>query len=397
MLPAPRARNFPDSPMRKLAPLALKAQAQGVRVLGLNIGQPDLETPLSLRQGALEVEETIFAYTQSQGLLECRQAWSQYLGGFGWDLTPDQVLVTTGGSEALSFAMQVVADPGDEILVPDPCYPSYRSFAKASAVNLVPIPTYVESGYALPSRDQIEARITARTRAILVTNPSNPTGRVLSQSEWQSLVDLALRYDLFLISDEVYREFVFHQEPTRFAFDFPEIEDRVLVCDSASKRWSACGIRIGCLVTKNSEVYEAALRMARARLSAPLLGQRVVARVPLLGPEVLGEAVEEYRSRRDAVVQALAKIPGVVAPTPEGAFYTMLRLPVPSAEAFARFLLEDFSSQRETVFLAPGDGFYLEEGRGRDEVRLAFMLNAESLARAAEILAEGLEVFRSRS
>lgn len=395
--PSQRGRAFPDSPMRKLAPLAEAAEAQGVKVLRLNIGQPDLETPASMRAAVHDYAARVYPYTRSEGNVPAVKAWQRYYAKLGIELAENQILTTAGGSEALLFAFEVLCDPGDEILVVEPCYPSYRTFAAMAGIKLVPIAAKVEDGYHLPPRATLEAAITPRTRALLLCNPSNPTGAVYRPDEIAMVADLVKKKGLFLIADEVYREFRFDGAKTVNALELRGLEDQVLVVDSTSKRWSACGIRIGCLVTRNKDVFQAALRLGRARLAPPLLGQVSLAAVdPAALEGYEREAVAEYKRRRDAIAAALDGVPGIVAPKPEGAFYSMLRFPIASAEDFARWLLTDFRHQGETVFVAPGPGFYLTEGRGVDEARFAFMLGAAELGRAAKLLVRALETYPGR-
>lgn len=394
---AARAQAFPDSPMRKLTPFAEAAEQQGKVVHRLNIGQPDLPTPEAMRRAVVDNPESVFAYTRSEGNLPALEAFQAYYRSHGWELSQDQIITTTGGSEALFFTFLTLCDVGDEVLVPEPCYPSYLTFCSMTGVKPVPLTLKVEEGYRLPSREEIEARITPRTRAILFTNPSNPTGAVLSREELQRLADVAREHDLFLVADEVYREFVFDGVETCGALDLEGMEDRVIVCDSVSKRWSACGIRIGCLVSRNQDFLQTAVRLARARLSAPYLGQVAVSGIPKIPESYMEETVAEYRRRRDTVLEALEGVPGLTVPRPRGAFYTMLRLPVDSAERFARWLLTDFELDGETLMVSPGPGFYLTEGAGIDEVRLAFMVDCERLQRAARCLVHALDTYPHRT
>lgn len=382
--------------MRKLSRLAEAAEQAGRRVHRLNIGQPDLETPTPLRDAVTSYRDRIYPYLRSEGHHPAIETFRDYYRRRGWELELDQVLVTTGGSEALAFSLQVLCDVGDEVLVPEPCYPSYRTFAAMAGVRLVPVETRVEEGYHLPPLAELEARCSARTRAVLLCNPGNPTGTVYRPDEVERLADLCRRRDLFLVADEVYRDFLFDGARTLGALDLEGMEDRVVVCDSASKRWSICGVRVGCLVTRNPEVAAAALRLARARLAAPLLGQIALAGAEPALEEILSETVAEYQRRRDQLLPIVQAVPGVLAPTPRGAFYAMLRLPVASSEDFSRWLLTDFEEQGETVMLAPGPGFYITPDRGLDEARMAFMLRGPELARCAALLARALEVYPGR-
>jgi aspartate aminotransferase len=383
--------------MRKLTPFAEEAERQGKRVHRLNIGQPDLKTPEAMRKAVAENPEGVFAYTRSEGAFTTLEAFRSYYRSHGWDLSNEEIVTTTGGSEALFFTLLTLCDVGDEVLVPEPCYPSYLTFSSMTGVKLVPLTTRVEDGYSLPSREEIEARITPRTRAILFTNPSNPTGKVFSVEEVERLASVCKEKDLFLVADEVYREFIFDGPGSIGALDLKGMEQRVIVCDSVSKRWSACGLRIGCLVSRNQDFLQTAVRLARARLSAPFLGQVAISAIPKIPASYMEETIAEYRRRRDTVVEALDGVPGLLAPRPRGAFYTMLRLPVDSSEDFARWLLTDFEYDGETLMVSPGPGFYLTEGAGKDEVRLAFMVDCERLKRACDCLVRALKVYPGRT
>jgi len=391
-----RAREALPSPIRKLTPLADRAKAQGVHIYHLNIGQPDILTPAALMRGIREYDAPILPYAPSQGLSETIDAWREYYAHHGIELERNQLLVTTGGSEALLFGMMAVADPGDEIIVFEPTYANYFGFAGMSSIHIVPVAVKPEEGYHLPPVEQIEQRITPRTRALLFCSPENPTGTVYSYDELEVLSDIALRHGLFLISDETYREIVFDGPRDMSMMKVAATAGQTIVVDSVSKRFSATGMRVGCLISRNHEVTTAALRMAMARLSTPTIEQMAV--VPLLeNPTAYTTWLRGvYQSRRDATYTAVRAIPGVSVARPEGAFYVMIQLPVPDSQAFARWLLTDFERDGETVMVAPGPGFYVGKGRGASEVRLAFVLAEEHLRRAIPLLEEALAAYPLR-
>jgi len=391
---------MPASPIRRLAPLADEARRQGVQVFHLNIGQPDIETPPEMIEAVRDFAEPVLAYGPSAGLPETRAAMADYLTGLGTPVAPSEVLVTNGGSEAVLFAMLAVCDPGDEIVVFEPFYTNYAGFAAMAGIRLRPVRTRAEEGYHLPPGGEIEQAISPATRAILYCSPANPTGTVLRPDEVRLLVDLAVRHDLFVIADEVYREFVYDGAPhtgiLQVAADAAAL-DRVILVDSISKRFSACGARVGFLVSQNREVVDICLRFGQARLCPPTLEQRAAA----VGYRVLSRYVppmiEEYRRRRDLVVAELSKIAGATSVRPEGAFYLMPRLPVEDANEFASFLLAEFRHDGRTVMVAPGDGFYATAGAGRNEVRIAYVLNERDLSIAMDLLRRGVEAYCSRA
>jgi aspartate aminotransferase len=390
-----RAAGVPASPIRGLAPLAAETAARGVHIHHVNIGQPDLTVPPEILQAIKPPADGIIPYAPSHGQPETVRAWCRYYATVGVDLAPPDVLVTTGGGEAIGFAMMAIADPGDEILIFDPTYASYLSFAAAGNIELVPIAAPAP-GYHLPSAEEIEQYITDRTRAIVVVNPNNPTGTVYTRDELAVVMELASRYGLFVISDETYRELVFDGREHVSAFSFPGMEQSVIVVDSVSKRFSATGMRVGCLISRNHEVTTAALRLAMARLSSPTIEQLAV--VPLLeNPTTYTTWLRGvYQSRRDTAYTALSGIPGVSVARPEGAFYVMIGLPVADSQAFARWLLTDFERDGETVMVAPGPGFYVGKDRGATEVRLAYVLAEEHLRRAIHLLDEALVAYPQR-
>ena len=382
------------SPIRRLVPLADEAKRKGKRVYHLNIGQPDIPTPKEFLDGVRSAPVEVLAYSPSQGLPEAIQAFLCYYGEWGITLSPEEILITTGGSEAVLFALNVACDPGDQVIVPEPFYPNYNGFSRLAEVELVPLTTSREEGFHLPPRGEIERLITPRTRAILFSNPGNPTGTVYREEELELLADIALRHDLFLVADEVYREFVYVGSH-RSVLSLPELREHAIMVDSISKRLSACGARIGAIVSRNPGVMDAARRCAMARLSPPTLEQLglVAFMAHPRHRQVLREMADEYRRRREVLAQELARIPGVSFQLPEGAFYMMLGLPVDDAEGFVRWMLTDFPGE-ETVMLAPGEGFYKTPGLGRDEARIAYVLNEQDLRRACEVLKRGLEIYQ---
>lgn len=388
-----RAREALPSPIRKLTPLADRAKAEGVQIYHLNIGQPDIHAPEALMEGIRHFDSLILPYAPSQGLAETVDAWRQYYAGNGVHLERSELLVTTGGSEALLFAMMAVADPGDEIIVFEPTYANYFGFARMTDVTIVPVMLHQGDGYHLPPAEEIEAKITPRTRAILFTTPGNPTGTVLSYEELGRLSEVAQRHGLFLISDETYREIVFEGDRSMSTMKIPETAEQTIIVDSVSKRFSATGARIGCIASKHPTVMDGVLRFAQARLSAPTVEQRAV--VPLLqnSRPITDPLAETYRRRCDVVYAALKDIPGVQVRRPEGAFYIFAVLPIDDGERFASWLLTDFRLDGETVMIAPGDGFYMTPGAGTQEVRFAFVLEEAALERAMTILREALRVY----
>ena len=398
-----RARLAPPSPIRRLAPLADAARARGIHVHHLNIGQPDLETPAPMRAALRDIREAVIAYGPSEGLPACRAAWRRYYEEAGLPLSDSEFIVTTAGSEALLFALAAVANPGDHVLIPEPLYANDLGFATLLGIETVPIPCTVADGFHLPA--ELGSFVTPRTRAILYANPGNPTGTVYRRSELEQIATLAREHDLFVIADEVYREFVYAPPGpasgimasgrTLSVLELDGLTERAIMVDSFSKRYSLCGARIGAIVSRNAELMAAVRRFAMARLSPPVLGQLTAAAAVELGPEYFAHIRSTYRARRDRAVKALRAIPGVSCPEPEGAFYVMARLPVPDAEAFVRFLLESFAIDGETTMLAPANGFYATPGAGQSEVRVAYVIDEEPLGRALRIVAEGLQAFQA--
>ena len=380
---------MPSSPIRKLAPLANEAKKQGVKVYHLNIGQPDLPTPQQGLDALGRIDRKTLEYSPSEGYPFLRDKLVKYYAKFGIDVTPAEIIVTTGGSEALLFSFMACMDPSDEMIMVEPGYANYISFAKTAGVKVVTVTSKIEDGFALPSMEAFEKAITPRTKAILLCNPNNPTGYVYSPAELQRLKELVVKYNLFLIADEVYREFVYSGQPYQSAMTLG-IPDNVILVDSVSKRYSECGIRIGMLVTHNKLVHDTVMKYCQARLSPPLLGQ-IVAEASIEGTEVYAkECFDEYKARRDFFIKGLNEIPGVYSPKPEGAFYTVVKLPVTDAEDFCRWCLTDFRLNGETVMMAPAAGFYSNPELGKNQVRMAYVLKIEDLAKALEVLKAAL-------
>lgn len=391
-----RGEEMPSSPIRKLTPLANDAKARGVKVYQLNIGQPDLPTPQKALDALHNVGRDVLEYSPSQGFLSLREKLVDYYSRYNINLTPDDVIVTSGGSEAVLFAFLACLNPGDEIIVPEPAYANYMAFAVSAGAVIKSVTSTIETGFALPSVEKFEELITERTKAILICNPNNPTGYLYTRAEMNRIRDLVKKYDLYLFSDEVYREFIYTGSPYISACHLEGIEENVVLIDSVSKRYSECGIRIGALVTKNTAVRDAVMKFCQARLSPPLVGQ-IVAEASIEGTEeYAAEVYEEYVERRKCLVDGLNRIPGVYSPIPMGAFYTVARLPVDDAEKFCAWCLSDFDYEGETVMMAPACGFYSTPGMGRDEVRIAYVLKKEDLQRAIFILEKALEAYNSR-
>ena len=391
-----RSQSMQSSPIRKLAPFADAAKRQGIHVYHLNIGQPDIKTPVCGLDAMKAVDRSILEYSPSQGMLSLRAKMVSYYAEYGIDLSPDEIIITTGGSEAVEFAYMACLDPGDEIIVTDPSYANYMAFAQSCGAVMKPIHTSIEDGFKLPPVERFEEQITPKTKAILICNPNNPTGYLYTKEEMRRIRDIVKKHDLFLFSDEVYREFIYSKEPYISACHLEGIEQNVILIDSVSKRYSECGIRIGALITKNKDVREAVMKFCQARLSPPLIGQ-IIAEASLSTPqEYMSQVYDEYLARRNFLIDGLNRIPGVYSPIPMGAFYTMVRLPVEDAEDFCKWCLTDFSYKGQTVMMAPGSGFYTDPSEGRNEVRLAYVLNREDLAKALEVLAKALEAYNAR-
>lgn len=390
-----KGQNMPESPIRKLVPYAETAKSKGVEVIHLNIGQPDIKTPEvamdAVRNNTLEILE----YSRSEGSQEYRTKLANYYGKCDIDVTADQIIVTTGGSEALMFAIGSIADTADEIIIPEPFYANYNGFANASGVEVVPVVSNFADNFALPPVEEFEKLITPKTKAILICNPGNPTGYLYTKEEIKKLAALVKKHDLFLISDEVYREFAYDNVEHYSILQEKGIQDNAIVVDSVSKRYSMCGARIGCLVTRNNEVHKTALKFAQARLSPPTLAL-IASEAALDTPQsYFDQVITEYAERRNLLITALKTIDGVKVATPQGAFYCIVQLPVSNTEDFARWLLEDFQLDGQTVMVAPAAGFYASEGIGYDQVRIAYVLDKKDLLRAVEILKEALRQYNA--
>ena len=388
-----RAVQMPQSPIRKLAPLAAAAENRGIKIYHLNIGQPDLKTPEEGMDVLRHIGRDILEYSPSQGFLSYRRKLVDYYHRYNISLTPDDIIITTGGSEAVLFAFMSCLNPGDEIIVPEPAYANYMAFAISAGARIRTVSTTIEEGFSLPKVEKFEELINERTRAILICNPNNPTGYLYTRREMNQIRDLVKKHDLYLFSDEVYREFIYTGSPNISACHLEGIEQNVILIDSVSKRYSECGIRIGALITKNEEVRNAVMKFCQARLSPPLLGQLVAEASIDTSEDYLREMYDEYVERRNCLIDGLNKIPGVYSPIPMGAFYTMARLPIDDAERFCAWCLEEFSYENETIMMAPGAGFYTTPGAGHNEVRIAYVLNKHDLERALFILGRALEAY----
>lgn len=388
-----RIRQIPLSPIRKLTPLADEAKSRGTRVYHLNIGQPDIHTPEEGLDAVREIDRKVLEYSPSQGFLSLREKISEYYADFGMDYSPEDIIVTTGASEAVLFSFITCMDPGDELITTEPTYANYLSFAAAAGVRVVPITTRIEDGFALPPAERFEELITEKTRGILICNPNNPSGSLYSREEMEMLGDIVRRHGIFLFSDEVYREFVYDGMVFFSAGHLKGVDENVVIFDSMSKRFSECGIRIGAVISKNRPVAEGFLKLAQARLSPPLLGQIVAEASFSAGHAYLDPVAEEYQHRRDVLIEGLQKIPGVRVVKPQGAFYVIASLPVENAEDFCSWCLTDFSDNGETVMMAPASGFYITPGLGPSEVRIAYVLKSDDLRRATELLAKALRQY----
>lgn len=392
-----RGQEMPESPIRKLAPLADDAKKRGVHVYHLNIGQPDLPTPQAALQAIRNIDRKILEYSPSQGYLSYRKKLVGYYASYNINLTPDDIIITSGGSEAVLFSFLACLNPGDEIIVPEPAYANYMAFAISVGARIRTIATTIEEGFALPKVEKFEELINDRTRAILICNPNNPTGYLYTRREMNQIRDLVKKYDLYLFSDEVYREFIYTGSPYISACHLEGIEDNVVLIDSVSKRYSECGIRIGALITKNAAVRKAVMKFCQARLSPPLIGQ-IAAEASLDEPaEYAREVYDEYVERRKCLIDGLNRIPGVYSPIPMGAFYTVAKLPVDDADKFCAWCLSEFQWEGETIMMAPASGFYTTPGAGRNQVRLAYVLKKEDLTRALFVLSKALEAYPGRT
>jgi aspartate aminotransferase len=391
-----RGLAMPASPIRKLMPLADAAKKRGTHVYHLNIGQPDLETPACMRAKLRELKETVYAYSPSAGTPEYLSTLRQYYAKFAIDLKTSEILGTTGGSEAILFALFACGNEGDEALLVEPFYTNYRAFATLAAIRLKPLVSHGEDGFHLPPRAEWEKALSPRTRMVILCNPNNPTGTVYTRDELEMIAGFCRDHDLYLIGDEVYREFVYDGRQVTSCLALPGYEQHVVMVDSLSKRYSACGIRLGCLATRNADIYQACFKMAQGRLSPPGLGQVVALGATELGPDYTQGIVTEYQKRRDLLFHGLTEIPGIFLRKPEGAFYFVARLPVKDAEHFASWLLSDFQLEGGTVMVAPADGFYVTPGLGKNEVRIAYVLKEEDLRKSVRILAAALKAYPGR-
>lgn len=391
-----RGLEMPQSPIRKLAPLANDAKKRGIKVYHLNIGQPDLPTPQCGLDALKNIDRSILEYSPSQGFQSYREKLIPYYKRFNINITPDDIIITTGGSEAVLFAFMACLNPGDEIIVPEPAYANYMAFAISAGAKIRTIATSIEEGFALPRVEQFEKLINEKTRAIMICNPNNPTGYLYTRREMNQIRDLVRKYDLYLFSDEVYREYIYTGSPYISVLNLEGLEDNAVLIDSVSKRYSECGIRIGALITRNPEIRQAVMKFCQARLSPPLLGQ-IVAEASLDAPEeYYRDVYDEYVERRKTLIDGLNRIPGVYSPIPMGAFYTVAKLPVDDSEKFCRWCLTDFNYEGETVMMAPASGFYTTPGAGKNQVRIAYVLKKEDLQRALVVLKKALEQYPGR-
>lgn len=389
-----RGSTMPDSPIRKLDQYAGDAKKRGVKVIHLNIGQPDIASHPAALKAIAEYDSQILAYTPSPGIMDMRIQMANYYGKLNIVVEPDDILVMAGGSEALCFTMMSILDEGDELIAPEPLYANFIAFAHMSGATLIPVNSDIRKGFALPHISEFEQKISPQTKAILLCNPSNPTGYVYSKSELQDIAQLVLKHDLFLIVDEVYREFFYGDENVISALNLQGLEQHVIVCDSASKRFSLCGVRLGNVVSRNRAVLDTINKYSQARLSAPLMAQVAGIAAYKAKGTYFEEIRETYRNRRDYLHMRLSKIPGVVAPLPEGAFYIMARLPVADTDAFCKWLLTDFSRNGYTLMMAPASGFYISAGKGKQEVRLAYVLEESAIDIGMDCLEKALETYK---
>lgn len=391
-----RGAIMPASPIRRLVPLANAAKARGTKVYHLNIGQPDVPTPPEGLAALGHIDRKVLEYSPSEGLLSLREKLQQYYKKFSIDVDVDDIIVTTGGSEAVLFAFMACLDPGDEIIVPEPAYANYMAFAISAGAKIVTVPSSIDEGFALPPVEKFEELITERTKGILICNPNNPTGYLYTMKEMLQIRDLVKKHDLFLFSDEVYREFCYTGAPYISAFHLPGIEEQVVLIDSVSKRYNECGIRIGALITKHKELKKNVMKFCQARLSPPLLGQLVAEASIDTSADYMLATYNEYVERRKFLIDELNKIPGCYSPIPMGAFYTVARLPVDDADKFCEWCLREFEFEGQTVFMAPASGFYTTPGMGKNEVRIAYVLEKSELAKAMKVLSEALKAYPGR-
>ncbi|SEM73660.1 aspartate aminotransferase [Mucilaginibacter gossypiicola] len=392
-----KGQRMPASPIRKLTPYADKAKQDGKKVYHLNIGQPDIATPDGMLNAIKNIDFKVWAYTPSEGTLSYRKKLTEYYNKLSYNITPEDIIVTTGGSEAISIALMACLDPGDEVIIPEPFYANYNGFTSQSDIVVKPILSYIDNGFALPPISEFEKLITDKTKAIMICNPNNPTGYLYSKEEMEALKQLVLKHDLYLFSDEAYREFCYDGRSFISPMHMDGLEENVVIMDTVSKRYSACGARLGCLITKNKELHTTALKFAQARLSAGMVEQ-IAGEAAVDTPDSYFEAVnKEYTSRRNTLVSALNKMDGVYCPNPGGAFYVVAKLPIDNADKFCQWMLEIFSFNNETVMMAPATGFYSTPGAGLNEVRMAYVLNNNDLTKAMACLEEALKVYPGRT
>lgn len=391
-----RGLEMPESPIRKLAPLAVEAKKRGIKVYHLNIGQPDLPTPQCGLDALKKIDRTLLEYSPSQGYLSYREKLCDFYKKFNINVKPDDIIITAGGSEAVLYSFMACLNPGDEIIVPEPAYANYMAFAISAGAKIKTIATSIEEGFALPKVEKFEELINEKTRAIMICNPNNPTGYLYTRREMNQIRDLVKKYDLYLFSDEVYREYIYTGSPYISAMHLQGIENNTVLIDSVSKRYSECGIRIGALITKNEEIRKAVMKFCQARLSPPLIGQ-IVAEASLDAPaSYYRDVYDEYVERRKCLIDGLNRIPGVYSPIPMGAFYTVAKLPVDDSDKFCRWCLEEFNYEGETVMMAPASGFYTTPGAGHNQVRIAYVLKREDLQRALVVIQKALEAYPGR-
>ena len=388
--------SMPESPIRKLVPFAENAKKRGTQVIHLNIGQPDISTPEIVLKAIRNFKHNVIAYSHSSGNQSYREGLAHYYQNVGIDVDHTQIIVTTGGSEAISIALNTIMDKGDEIIIPEPFYANYNGFSSAADITVKPITSTIDNGFALPSISKFEKLITPNTKAILICNPGNPTGYLYTKDELNALKKIVLKHDLFLIADEVYREFTYDGKKHTSVLEINELDQNTILIDSVSKRYSMCGARVGCMVTKNKEVLETALKFAQARLSPPSLGQ-VAGEAALKTPKsYFTEVIDEYVNRRNLLIEGLNKIDGITCPNPSGAFYCIAQLPIDDADKFAKWLLEEFSWNNKTVMVAPAQGFYSTPEIGKQQIRIAYVLNLEELQNALTIIEEALKIYPGR-
>jgi len=392
-----KGQDMPESPIRKLAPYSEKAKKNGVKVFHLNIGQPDIETPRSMIDAMHNLNVKVIEYSHSAGIISYRRKLCEYYAKHDIHINPEDIIVTAGASEAILFAVQTCLNPGDEVIIPEPFYANYNGFATSAGVKVKPIVSNIEENFALPPISEFEKVITPATKAIMVCNPNNPTGYLYSREELEALSEIIKKYDLYLFADEVYREFCYDGRTHFSVMQLKDIEENVVLFDSASKRYSACGIRIGSMISRNKEVMSTAMKFAQARLSPPSLGQFAAEAAMDTPDSYFDEMIAEYKARRDTVVDALNNMEGVTCPNPSGAFYVTSKLPVDDTDKFCQWLLEEFNYENQTVMMAPATGFYSTPGAGKDEVRISYVLNVEELKKAMKCLEEALKIYPGRT